>query len=137
MMTRLTAPVRTLLAAANLLAPTCLALSSLTPACLAQDTVDRRAALQQLSATLGEAHAIRSLCNGEDDQTWRNYMLELQNLEAPDGADKAQLTRAFNSGYKKQRGLHSECSPAMAGVEAEIAARGRSLAETMARSYLR
>jgi uncharacterized protein (TIGR02301 family) len=135
MMIRCTGPA--LLAGPVLLASLVLLGGPGTGSASAQETSGPRAGtLQQLAETLGEAHAIRSLCNGETDQTWRDYMLQLQSLEAPSGPEKSQLTRSFNNGYKKQRARHDACSPDMGQVEAEIAARGRALAESVARTYL-
>lgn len=92
--------------------------------------------LEELAATLGEAHAIRSLCNGDSDQTWRNYMFELLALEAPGGPRRSALTGAFNRGYRSQAGAQRECTPDMVALEAGIAARGRDLADAAASSYL-
>jgi len=94
------------------------------------------ASLADLAATLGEAHAIRSLCNGDNDQTWRNYMQNLMDLEAPSGARRSSLTSAFNRGYRTQSSRHKSCTPDLPSVEAQIAARGRAIAETIAQSYL-
>jgi uncharacterized protein (TIGR02301 family) len=92
--------------------------------------------LEDLAETLGEAHAIRALCNGDGDQTWRNYMFEMMALEAPGGPRRSALTGAFNRGYRRQSGSRTECSPDMVAIEASIASRGRQLAESAAASYL-
>lgn len=92
--------------------------------------------LIELATALGEAHAIRTLCNGDSDQTWRTYMMNLIELEAPAGPRKSQLTSAFNRGYRTQSSRRKECTADLRGVEAEIASRGRALAEAVAQSYL-
>jgi uncharacterized protein (TIGR02301 family) len=92
----------------------------------------------ELAELLGQAHAIRSICNGDDDQTWRNYMFNMLAIEAPEsGARKSQLTSAFNRGFRKQSNSARNCSSDMSQVEAQIASRGRVLAEMIASSYLR
>jgi uncharacterized protein (TIGR02301 family) len=93
--------------------------------------------LLDLSETLGQAHAIRSLCNGDADQTWRSYMMNMLAIEAPAGPSRAQLTSAFNRGYRGQSSRTPSCSGDMTRIEAQIAARGRQLAETAAGSYLK
>lgn len=94
--------------------------------------------LSDLAETLGQAHAIRSLCNGDDDQTWRNYMFTMLNMEGPSGSPRrAAMTSAFNRGFRTQQGSAKSCTPDMPRLEAQIAARGRALAETAANSYLR
>jgi uncharacterized protein (TIGR02301 family) len=94
------------------------------------------AALTDLAAILGEAHAVRSACNGEGDQTWRNYMLDLLDFEAPGGARRSSMTSAFNRGYRAQRGRMDGCTPDAPQLEAAIAARGRQLSDAIAQTYL-
>jgi uncharacterized protein (TIGR02301 family) len=93
--------------------------------------------LSQLAELLGQAHAIRSLCNGDADQTWRNYMFNMLAIEAPAGSPrKSALTSAFNRGFRTQSNVTRSCSSDMGKLEADIAARGRALAESAANSYL-
>ena len=90
-----------------------------------------------LAETLGEAHAIRSLCNGEGDQSWRNYMFSMLSMEGPTGSPRrAALTSAFNRGFRSQQSRSDSCTPDVQQMEAQIAARGRMLAESVAASYL-
>jgi uncharacterized protein (TIGR02301 family) len=92
--------------------------------------------LNDLAETLGQAHAVRAACNGDSDQTWRNYMMNLLAIEAPSGPRRSSMTSAFNRGYRSQNSRTSTCTSDMPRIEAEIAARGRALAETAANSYL-
>ena len=45
--------------------------------------------MSDLAETLGQAHAVRSACNGDADQTWRNYMMNLLAIEGV-GLDAAR-----------------------------------------------
>jgi uncharacterized protein (TIGR02301 family) len=93
--------------------------------------------LVDLAQTLGEAHAIRALCNGDSDQTWRNYMQNMMDMEAPGGGQRrAALTGGFNRGYRSQSSQHKTCTPDLKQVEARIAARGHALSDAIAKSYL-
>jgi uncharacterized protein (TIGR02301 family) len=92
--------------------------------------------LVDLAETLGQAHAIRALCNGDSDQTWRNYMMNMLAIEAPSGPRRSALTGAFNRGYRSQNGRTPTCTSDMRQIEAQIAARGRQLSESVAASYL-
>ena len=92
--------------------------------------------LAELAETLGRAHAVRTLCNGDTDSTWRNYMLNLMSYEAPGGPRRATLTDAFNRGYRGQNRETSTCTAGMPAIEAGIARRGRELSEEIARTYL-
>jgi uncharacterized protein (TIGR02301 family) len=116
----------------------CLLAGTTTPAAT-QELPIREAPLDilvDLAETLGEAHAIRSLCNDED-QTWRTYMFSMLNMEGPTGSPRrAALTSAFNRGFRSQSSRSSSCTPDMPQLEAQIAARGRVLAESVAKSYL-
>jgi uncharacterized protein (TIGR02301 family) len=107
---------------------------------LAQQVSESSAPIEyvsELAELLGRAHAIRSACNGDSDQTWRNYMFNMLAIEAPDsGPRKSQLTGAFNRGFRSQTNAARDCG-SVGGLEAQIAARGRVLAEMIANSYLR
>lgn len=92
--------------------------------------------VSELAETLGRAHAVRTLCNGDSDSTWRNYMLNLMSYEAPSGDRRASLTDAFNRGYRGQNRETSSCTAGMPAIEADIARRGRELSEAIALSYL-
>lgn len=89
----------------------------------------------ELAETLGRAHAVRTLCNGDQDSTWRNYMLNLLAYEGG-GPRRAALTDGFNRGYRGQNRETSSCTPGMTAIEAAIARRGRELSEAIAQSYL-
>ncbi len=90
-----------------------------------------------LAEVLGRAHAVRTLCNGDNDSTWRNYMLNLMAIEAPAGSRRASLTDAFNRGYRGQNRDTPACNDQMPRIEAGIARRGREISDQIARSYLR
>jgi uncharacterized protein (TIGR02301 family) len=92
--------------------------------------------LTELASVLGQAHALRAACAGEGDQTWRNYMVDLLEYEAPGGARRSALTSAFNRGYRSQRAQISGCDGAARALEAQVAARGRQLSDAVAESYL-
>ncbi|MFT3723812.1 MAG: TIGR02301 family protein [Hyphomonadaceae bacterium] len=107
---------------------------------LAQDPPPAAAPIELLSdlaETLGRAHAVRTVCNGDDDSTWRNYMLNLMSMEAPSGSPRrATLTDAFNRGYRTQARETSACTDKSPAIEARIAKHGRELADAIAKSYL-
>lgn len=125
--------LRTLLAAAAL------ALASLPAPAQAQEIPVGQAPIElvaDLAEVLGRAHAVRTICNGDNDSTWRNYMLNLMAIEAPSGSRRAALTDAFNRGYRGQNRETSACNDQMPRIEAGIARRGRELSDQIARSYL-
>lgn len=116
------------------------ALASVSPA-EAQERLQANSAplelLSDLAETLGRAHAVRTVCNGDQDSTWRNYMLNLMSVEAPSGSPRRPaLTDAFNRGYRSQSRETATCTNKMPAIEAGIARRGRELADAIARSYL-
>ena len=97
--------------------------------------VRRRVAIMEVLC-VGEAHAARSACAGESDQTWRGYMQQMLDLEGASGERRAGLTSAFNQGYRRQIRQNPSCSPDVPAREADIAARGRALSDRIARDYL-
>lgn len=92
--------------------------------------------LADLAEVLGRAHAVRTLCNGDQDSTWRSYMLNLMAYEAGSGDRRAAMTDAFNRGYRGQNRDTSSCTAGTPAVEASIARRGRELSDEIARGYL-
>jgi uncharacterized protein (TIGR02301 family) len=92
--------------------------------------------ISELAETLGRAHAVRTVCNGDQDGTWRNYMLNMMSYEAPSGPRRAALTEAFNRGFRSQTRDTPDCNDASSRTEASIAARGRELSDTIARTYM-
>lgn len=92
--------------------------------------------ISELAETLGRAHAVRTLCQGDQDAYWRNYMLTMMSYEGPAGPRRAALTGAFNRGYQSQRRETPSCSDSSNSLEARIAARGKELADAIARSYM-
>lgn len=92
--------------------------------------------LAELAEVLGRAHAVRTLCNGDGDSTWRTYMLNLMAYEAGSGDRRAAMTDAFNRGYRGQNRETSSCTAATPAIEASIARRGRELSDEIARGYL-
>lgn len=91
---------------------------------------------EALSKTLGQMHYLRTLCFGEDDQVWRDHMAELLRYEAPRSTSvRANLTRAFNTGYYQEQRRHATCSESVSVDVAALAENGRSLAEMLGDPY--
>lgn len=90
----------------------------------------------QLARLLGRAHAIRVTCNGRSDQFWRVYMQEMLDLEAPSqGSFRDSMARAFNDAYSSESSFRNWCNDAAIAAEANYAARGRVIAEGLAKFY--
>ncbi len=109
------------------------ALFALTLAAAAPTPPDRDHQLLELSYVLGEAHALRQVC-AANDQSWRAQMQRMLEVEAPSDALQAQLAARFNQGFADARRRFPKCSPAVPKAEAAVAADGRKLAQTLARS---
>lgn len=88
----------------------------------------QRQTLLELASVLGEAHALRTLCEGKGDQSWRNRMARVTELEQPDEAFRARLVERFNTGFVGAGAAHTTCDArAKADIRA-VASRGRDLA---------
>ena len=103
-----------------------LALFLTTPA-HAQDS--RRQTLLSLARTLGESHALRQACNGQEDQYWRARMERVIETES-DPSTAPELKTAFNAGYAARQ--DAGCTPGSRAAAARVAARGRDLASSLA-----
>ena len=105
-----------------------------TPA-LAQDRPPaERQILVDLATVIGEAHALRQLCNGPSDQFWRTRMLGLLEAEAPDYGLSERLKVAFNTGFITQQQRHVACTAESRAAEREVSADGQALAKRLAPS---
>jgi uncharacterized protein (TIGR02301 family) len=127
--------LRALLLAAMLVVPAVPALAQEPEPAAAPPREAPLEMVAELAEVLGRAHAIRTLCNGDQDSTWRNYMLNLMAYEGG-GGRRATLTDAFNRGYRGQNRDTGTCTSSMTALEAGIARRGRELSDAIARSYL-
>jgi uncharacterized protein (TIGR02301 family) len=102
------------------------------PAAAQDRSPAERQVLLELARTLGEAHGLRAVCKGGVDQRWRNRMYRVIELEAPDAAFEARLTDGFNTGYQAAEAEHPRCDAAAEKRAAQVAARGRDLAQQLA-----
>ena len=90
----------------------------------------------RLAGVLGSAHGVRYVCNGEDDQYWRQHMIELLTLEAPRrGPRREAMVDAFNDSFSDARRRYRRCDQDTVDAEKRYAAEGRDLADRLARYY--
>ncbi len=103
----------------------------------AQDSRSPISELRRLAEIMGGAHYLRITCAGRTDQTWRRMMVEFLDAEAPaEGARRAELVRAFNTGYTREERSYPFCDDSVRNREARLAGEGRTLAETLRDRYL-
>ncbi len=84
--------------------------------------------LVQLARVIGESHALRQLCEGRQDQYWRERMFGLLDAEAADDAQRDRLSKSYNSGYIAGQSEFERCSTASRDAETRTAAQGRDVA---------
>jgi len=80
-----------------------------------------RTQLVELSEILGGSHYLRVLCDGRDDQRWRDYMRGVIEREPN---YNAQLVEGFNRGYRNEETRFQTCDATTRQMEAELRARG-------------
>lgn len=86
-----------------------------------------------LADTLGRAHGIRVLCNGNADQYWRRHMVRLLDMEAPGpGGLRQSMIDGFNSGFAYAGRLHRQCNSAATRAEQDYAATGQAITNRLA-----
>ena len=86
-----------------------------------------------LSRVLGGAHYLRILCRGRGDQTWRDAMTRLIDIEASTpGPKRSAMAEAFNAGYRAEEERFPACGPEAEAVEAALKAKGRRLTAALA-----
>ena len=92
--------------------------------------------LPYLAYTLGELHYLSFACDGNDQQVWRDRMVELLAMEAGEsGRRRDQLIDAFNDGYRSQQRYRARCGPEVEAERRSLAYRGRDLSEMMRSAY--
>jgi uncharacterized protein (TIGR02301 family) len=112
-----------------------LAVMAAAPVAVAQDRSPvQRQALVDLAYVLGEAHALRQVCHGRQDQYWRDQMIGLVGAEQPDATMERRLRETFNTGFATRQGEFPACSPEAQRAEAAAMRRGRGLAGRLARA---
>lgn len=90
-----------------------------------------------LSSTLGSAHAIRTLCNGRDDQYWRGYMQELLSVEAPyQSRLRTSMVDAFNDSFEAESRRRRACDESAISAEKIYASTGQRLSNSLAADNL-
>jgi len=94
----------------------------------------QRQTLTDLAYVLGEAHALRQVCQGPDDQFWRNRMIRLVDTEAPDATFEHRLREAFNTGFSTRRGQYPSCGGGARQALSSTLAEGRRLSDDLARA---
>lgn len=97
-----------------------------------RDAETRRLRLE-LARTLGEAHALKTVCR-PDQTLWRDRFVELLTVEKPDAPSAAALAQAFRDGFERTRARRPACSPQVFLDEGAAARRGRELADRLARA---
>lgn len=104
----------------------------LLAAALAGRAPEQRQTLIDLAYVLGEAHALRQVCSGSTDQTWRERMNRMMELERPEDGLNRRMVDAFNAGFMTRQAEHPSCDSAAAEAERATARRGQALSETLA-----
>ena len=97
-----------------------------------RDVGDTERALPYLAYTLGELHYLSSTCQSTDPQAWRQRMIELLAMEAPEaGRQRDRLIEGFNDGYRSQQRRRPRCGEEVDIERRALAHRGHDLSEMM------
>lgn len=92
--------------------------------------------VEALAGVLGELHYLAFACRQEENQVWRETMLELIELEAPTrGAYRERLIENFNDGFRYHERRRTRCGPETEIERQRLATQGRALSETLRREY--
>ena len=87
-----------------------------------------RSQLVELAEVLGGSHYLRILCEGRDDQRWRNYMRGVIDREPE---YNSLLVEGFNRGYRNEEARFPVCDATTRQMEAELRARGLRVAQAL------
>lgn len=88
-----------------------------------------------LAYAMGETHALRQACLGEQDQEWRVQMSRLVETEQTDPAlgatGQRRLIEAFNAGFSAKSAQFPSCKPEVQAALEAAAAKGEALARRL------
>ncbi len=88
-----------------------------------------------LAYALGETHALRQVCLGEEDQELRVQMSRLVEIEQTDpalgAAGQRRLIEAFNAGFSARGAQFPSCRPEVQAALEAAAAKGEALARRL------
>jgi uncharacterized protein (TIGR02301 family) len=100
------------------------------------DMVKMTSLVEALARTLGQMHYLRTLCFGETDQQWRDYMANMMDVEARyDSRKQSDMIQAFNAGYYQEQQRHTVCDNSVSADVAALAENGRSVARMLGDPY--
>lgn len=101
-----------------------------------QPQVLRSNLLLSLSQTLGGVHYLRVVCEGRDEQYWRERMIELMELESGGYRLREAMITAFNEGYYEEERRHPRCGGDLKAARDRLSAEGQRLAKQLGDPYL-
>ena len=100
------------------------------------DMVTMSNLVEALSKNLGQLHYLRTLCFGQNDQTWREQTAAMMDVEAPnDQARRRQLIRAFNAGYYEEKDRFATCTKNVSVDAAALSENARNIASMLGDPY--
>lgn len=100
------------------------------------DMVTMSNLVEALSKNLGQLHYLRTLCFGQNDQTWREQTAAMMDVEAPnDQARRRQLIRAFNAGYFEEKDRFATCTKNVSVDAAALSENARNIASMLGDPY--
>ncbi len=97
----------------------------------------RRDQLLRIAEIMGAVHYLHGQCDRNDNQTWRNNMARLIELEQPTQETRTLMIERFNAAYETQRQRFRKCNKKRAREAARLAQEGELLAADMARRLAR
>lgn len=96
------------------------------------DMVTMSNLVEALAKNLGQLHYLRTLCFGQNDQTWRVQTAAMMDVEAPkDQARRRQLIKAFNAGYYEEKDRFSTCTNNVSVDAAALSENARNIASML------
>ena len=100
------------------------------PAAAQTNAFDRQ--LMELAGHFGTLHHLTQICEHEDNQIWRDAMLELISIEAPSRDQRNRMSERFNSTYHEVEQRFPSCSREARAYAADLSRAGASLTREMA-----
>jgi uncharacterized protein (TIGR02301 family) len=93
--------------------------------------------LVEMAELLGAVHHLRRVCHPNEDQAWRNAMVEMINTENPPGWLRKKMIGRFNAGFHREQQSFPNCTAASRQKSVSLANEGANLARRLSNNSSR
>ena len=107
---------------------------AVTPAAGQAPTATHEEKLLRLAEILGAVHHLREICGDNEGQLWRDQMMAVLEVEAPQGQLRGRLVGAFNTSYRNYQRTYGACTTSAKTATDRFLSEGAGISTGIARA---